>query len=570
MHPRCIVVALSLVCAPLYASDPADAGLDLVLLVDRSRSMAGEPIELLPALAAGIVARNGTTNGLNHRLGVVSFGSDARVDRALSPVVNRDVHLLADAFSGGTRGNTNVLAAFEAAAPLFAALPYDSARRRAVVLITDGVSNVPGTDFRAYESALRRFITSNFSRATIDVVLVRSSTARDRYLWHELAAGRVHETRRHESVAAVLHRITTALVGSSTLEAPIGHQQTLVLPPYLNVVVFDVVGLGAREVAVFAPGARQPLKEGTDGIELVRVGETVSTFVVHHPSPGPWQFRTMKPDLRVQVFAQKFLPRGTLMTPLPAQRLKQHDRVVVGYQIVDQDGRPFAEIPGYPLFVELQMTTPEGQQVLEPMSLSPALGPAVYAARSDQACDVPGRYWTEVRVKTHDARQQLVEVFRDRWSGFSVMPAALVDCRLFCLPVERLLWSPRVEMRLDCLPAHGDPHDMPVAPADAFRGSLQRNGKAVAADVRFESRGKGAFAGVLKGARIPGSYTLRLAVDRSRMAAAYNIRIVPSELSFTRAVAWQDAALCVLLLAGTAAVGGLLIAGRGSRTNRPA
>jgi hypothetical protein len=55
------------------------------------------------------------------------------------------------------------------------------------------------------------------------------------------------------------------------------------------------------------------------------------------------------------------------------------------------------------------------------MVRSPRIGPGVFSNATEPRCDLPGRYWTDVRVVTSDAEGRSLEVFRDRWSGFTVV-----------------------------------------------------------------------------------------------------------------------------------------------------
>jgi hypothetical protein len=553
-----LIAVLALASTHVYASDTAGAGLDLVLLIDRSESMRGERVELLPAIATELLARNAEANRLTHRLGVIGFASHARVERPLVPAVNADLRVLAEVAPPAARGHTNVLEAFATATRLFRSLPPDPARRRALVLVTDGVADVPGTTAREYSSALRRFITANFTRASLDVILVRPLHGPDRPLWNEVA--RVHDTP--ENLAAELHRVLTPLVGTSATEAEAGtHGHMIVLPPYLDRVVFDVFGANGEDVTVSPPFA------DTHAVEKIRLGDSFSAVVVNDPPPGVWTFQTKASGARVRVFAQQFFPRGVLVTPSVAEQVRQHDQMTVGYRLIDQDGRPLRELAGYPLSVDLRIITPEGEQTDHVLARRRQLGPAVYTAVRETECRTPGRYWTEVRVTTRDARQRAVDVFRDRWSGFSVMPAALVDCRMFAQPTRSFPWSSGVETRLECVQSGHHRSETLLHSADLFEGSLWRNGKTVSGNVRFQSLGHGAFTGVVH-ASWPGSYRLRVAVNRSRLHDFYNVRIAPAETVFTRTITLADAGvfiIIIIIISGVIA-GLVYVSGRAHRT----
>lgn len=523
MNLRMLVLATVLLGGRTYAND-SEAGLDLLVLLDRSGSMAGRRVELLPALAADLMTYNAMANRVTHRLGVISFGSDARVELPLTPVGETNLRPLLARVAIETGGHTDVLAAFASAKRLFSALPDHAARRRAIVVITDGAPNVPGIEARDYAGRLQRFVAHELPRAALHIVLVRRGEER---IWRELSSNRLHDASTDS--AAATHRLITALVGTRTAEAvPENGPLVITLPPYLDFVVFDVFhGAEGGEVRLVPPGPSPP-------IEWVRLGDVMSTVAVNRPAAGAWTFHKAKPDARVRIFSQQFFPRGRLVRP--AEPLRQHDRVAVAYQVVDRDGRPFREIAGHPLAVDLQMTTPAGKRIASPMTSHAALGLGTFAA-TETTCDVAGRYWTEVRIRSGDH-----ELFRDRWSGFSVSAATLVDCRVTSRPPPSLLWSWQVDTAIDC----NKRLDIPSA-AEAFRASLRRNGQPVTGAVRFQSIGGGAFTGSLHGAAFPGSYTLSFIVDRTQLRGPYNVRIIPPETAFHREMTWLDGLLTAVL-----------------------
>lgn len=129
-------VRLSLTAEPDILSNPAD----VVLVLDRSQSMAGAPLSSLKTGADTFIdilaeATGGSAEGqigAGSRIGVVSFASVATADTALIT----DVAQLKDAVSDLTAGgNTNHSAAFAQAIDLFDA---QSTNQKVIVLFTDG------------------------------------------------------------------------------------------------------------------------------------------------------------------------------------------------------------------------------------------------------------------------------------------------------------------------------------------------------------------------------------------------------------------------------------------------
>jgi VWA domain-containing protein len=561
---------------------PADEGpgLDLIVLVDRSTSMLGlesgardrPQMSGLLDLTLSLLAWNAESNRVVHRLGVVSFGSTVRIDLPLSRV-QRDglVPLrsrLAVVPSSASLGNTDVLAAFAAAAKMFQSVPAEPSRSRGVVVITDGIPYITGKSAAEYDRELRQFVNAQFSPAktTIDVVILSKQGLRDDQrlaLWRDLAGGRVHEVvpDREASLAAV-HQAVTQLVGTRVVESrPAAgevSQETLVVPPYLDLIVFDVLhGPRAAKVAIFAPDALGPLSVGAQGVEQIQVGETLWTVVVRRPAPGLWRFRKSRPDAPVKILAQQFFPRGLLVEPNVDELPRQFDPVTIGYQIVDGDGLPLREIPGYPLSLELSLRKPDGQRAALAMERQPNRDAILFRARETAECDLAGRYWTEFQIITRDLSVRRLEVFRDRWSGFSVEAASRIDCQIMAPylggPIlrRRLLWAEPVATRLECRDRNAKPFELKSivrgSPTELFKPILSLGGQRTDADLDLEYLGRGTFRGSLHGAGFPGFYQLQLGIDRSQLVGPYTIRFPPAATTFIRYLSWPDVVLTLVI-----------------------
>jgi von Willebrand factor type A domain len=501
-----LVAALALSAAQANARASDGGGLDLVLLVDRSGSMTGRDLQPLIDLALEVIAHNARSSGVTHRIGAVTFGSTAHVDFPLKPA---GLHSR-DELRRLTRppaGHSDFLAAFDAAVPLFEVFPW---RRRAILLITDGVPSVPGMNLPQYERAVIDFVAEHFREIELNVILLPHRRApRHDAFWRALGAP-VHRFTGPASVYAVLADIVGTRVQQSQSNAT---EQTIVLPPYLESVVFDVFR-GARDgdVSVFAPGTRLPLRAGSPGVEEVRLSDTMSSILVRNPPPGTWRFQTSSTDSLVRVFSQEFFPRGVLISPATAEPLRQYARAEVLYRLVDGRGRPIAELPSHPLSVELRLIGPDGRAVSLPMRRHPRLGTSVFGGANAIACDAVGRYWTEVRVSTTDAQRRRVNVFHDRWSGFSVDEGSPVACRGSIETFDRL--------RIEC-------SDGRLPPAALFRASLSRDGQPVADAVNLTPLRSGVYEGAIQGAGAVGAYRLQIDTPPA-------IRMVPREIGFVR------------------------------------
>lgn len=533
----------------------AEGGLDLILLVDRSSSMSGDRhlVSLFLSMTAALVARNANANRVDHRIAVVGFGSAARIDSAFASSTG-DLEKLRrriDALPASSLGETDVLAAFAAAKRLFDSLPRDPTRRRSIVLLTDGGIFVHAADMRAYRRRMQCFAASNFAGNDIalDVLLLENG---DRATWSELAASVSTLTRDPAQFLRQAHRAITERVGTRTVEADLRSADSLVVPPYLETIVFDVFrGEPDAVVEIFPPASAVPIRDGKNAVEAVRIGNVVTTYVVPRPPPGRWIIRKSHGAARVHIVSQQFFPRGVLVRPAPMEPLRQHDRVTLAYRLVDSGGAPLREIPHYTLSLEVALARPDGERT--PVTMRPAadLGPASFRSEQDSDCSLPGRYWTDVKVMTVDDSGRRFDVFHDRWSGFAVSPAQRVDCRVSASGA--IAWLP-LKTEVSCFDAAARVADLQAmttgSPANPFRVRLWRDGLAADAALDLHPEGRGTFRGTLRGASRGGSYRLQLVADRTRLSPAYNIRFVPAAVTFTRSrvLEWIAGAIAVAAL----------------------
>lgn len=557
-------------------------GLDLVLLVDRSQSMARQGLaqsddrsdvrDLLLSLAVGMVGWSSDVHQVRHRIAVVSFGSVARTDLPLTEVRGEDVPGLRTAIRAirppASLGSTDFLSALRAAADVLGPPSAAAQRRRAILLVTDGVpygrKRNPGLDLEELRRSLPPICP--YPETALHVFLTPSSgEARERYrrIWREMARGRVYELAGDRTnILTALHEGVSQVLGTrfaASRSAPEGGAiETVVLPPYLELVVFDIVrGSGHAEVEIFSPDApHRPLLAGARGVEEVRLGRLMRTVIVRRPSMGRWTFRKPDAGARVKVLSQQFFPRGLLVEPESGRRIRQHGQVSLVYRLTDRDGSPLRELPGHPLLLGLSLARPDGER-------SPLLmrrqAPGMFRSRRETACDLSGRYWAEAEVVTKDVEGRTVEVFQDRWSGFVVHRATRIDCRMTTSRPREPVWLGglllgRTATRLECLDGAARPVALEAIvngpPDRLFTPVLSRNGRRIPATLDLASSGRGVLEGSLRGAAAPGSYRLRLAVDEARLAGEYSVRIVPPATDFVSDLSWRDYAQLTLLAVG--------------------
>lgn len=540
----------------------ADAGLDLIVLLDRSTSMVRDRhlSPLFLQMTVDLVARNAAANRVDHRLAVVSFGSSARVTMPFAacrvdelPRLRKQIGTLATS----DLGDTNFLSAFRVAKELFDALPRDPARKRSIVLLTDGVPYVRGANMSSYRTGLRNFVAANFTTRDVPIS-VTLLDSRFRVMWRDLATTVRVAGREPDQVLAQSHAAVTGVVGTRTVEASSDRAQArsdvLIVPPYLEMIVFDVFqGPAGAAVDLYPPSSRSPIRGGTNDVEAVRVGHVLATYVVPRPRPGQWIIRKSNPDARVRIVSQQFFPRGQLVRPGPTDAVRQYDRLRLAYRVLDGNGRPLQELPDYALSLDVAVAKPDGVSTRVPMERAADLGPAAFGSTEPSECTLAGRYWTDVRVTTVDDAGRRVDVFHDRWSGFSVAPAERIDCHVQASGMTA--WLP-MTTEIACFDASRraiDVNAIAMGPeVDLFRAMLWRDGRVAEAALDLRAAGRGAFRGHLRGATRSGSYKLQLIANRAHLRSPYNIRFIPAELTFAREDVLEWLLLSVVAVAGIA------------------
>jgi hypothetical protein len=194
-------------------------------------------------------------------------------------------------------------------------------------------------------------------------------------------------------------------------------------------IVFDIFrGSAGTSVEIFAPRSATPIRSGSGGIESVSLGNVLATLAVPRPAPGEWIIRKSDPNARVRILSQQFFPRGMLLHPAQSDRLRQCDRTHMAYRVIDAAGTPLEELRDYALSVEITLIRPNGSTTAIPLERDVTRGLSVFQSANETVCNLAGRYWTDVRVTTTNVHGRSLEIFRDRWSGFSVARRELADC----------------------------------------------------------------------------------------------------------------------------------------------
>ncbi|ACC98675.1 Von Willebrand factor type [Elusimicrobium minutum Pei191] len=142
------LITLGLIFAVLALAKPRDAqktvlppteGVDIILAIDTSGSMAAQDFDPNRITAAKVAAANFIANRLSDRIGIVVFASDAMLQSPLTLDYESLLDFLADVRIGMVR--TDGTAIGDAIAVSSVHLERSPARSKVIILLTDGESN---------------------------------------------------------------------------------------------------------------------------------------------------------------------------------------------------------------------------------------------------------------------------------------------------------------------------------------------------------------------------------------------------------------------------------------------
>ncbi|HEX7152283.1 MAG TPA: vWA domain-containing protein [Thermoanaerobaculia bacterium] len=296
----------------LVAFPQAAAGIDLVVAVDQSGSMWGnpsvhpgknDPWQHRIGATKHIVFRliqNAVDSGEVHRFSVVEFADAAEValsgqvirfDKSEPTSADRIRALLESAVSAKDWGNTNTAAAIDAARGELRNMRRSDPpgpRRRVVLLITDGRPTVPGIDNAELRSRIRSH-ASSLAAEGVELWVIGLNdadnywTAGEGTFWEELAGKK--RARLAENASAAMPSIFQDVVDDW-----LGVRSTVVrgnqydCPPYLRRIVFNVTfGRPGGDVRIVDPNGN-PVPRNAGG-PAVTPG-TFALFAVDDPKPG--------------------------------------------------------------------------------------------------------------------------------------------------------------------------------------------------------------------------------------------------------------------------------------------
>ena len=596
---RCLILGLTVVGALAGTLQAADRneGLDLLVLLDRSGSMehldstgerAAERLRWLELLANRI-AESARFDDLDHRISVISFGSEVRVELDWTPLRDSSPPLLRDRWeaiaTGPTLGDTNFVVALDTAVERMRRLPSDPGRGRMAVLVTDGLPDETGLSEAAQLEAVQRLTSGPLGElgAVLEVILVgpARSAGRDRLTkaWEALSEVRIQRLAVDEGTALAdlagwidrwvrVQRTTSA--GSRGLE------ETIVVPPYLETVAFDVLSPGdASEVSLYAPGLpTRPVTPGP-GIEERWIGDAIRTILIHRPAPGRWIFRKPNPQTQIEVFSRQFFPRGLLVRPAQDEQAFVDQSTTVLYRVLEGDD-PFEPLSNYPVSLELAVVRPDGDW--QHFDLPPAAfaGSAVYGSAREVIWEVPGHHQTRVKMRAMDLEGKPVDVFEDRWSGLTVRQPRKLACGLVESQQEaeiplfgRFVFDHRpLELELQCHQkgSSASLESSEIASlSEALRPLLVHGDQTIEAEVRTAPDASGRLRVDLTGSRRAGEYELVLRVVDQALPPSLEVELADPRYRFSRVWTWGHRGQLALLVVLGIAVLLLFVGWSGSR-----
>jgi hypothetical protein len=549
--------------------EPAARGFDFVVIVDQSGSMSGTRGPASDGFGVRndmvkrtfeLLAKDGVINNVTHRFGVVSFGDDIRIDLPLSLITPATVEKLRrrldSSISNESMGFTNFLAAFTAVKNMFTHGPIADPKKRVILLITDGAPYVEGIQIATYTRELEELVESRFPDDDYTVYVIAlndpSSNYWDRYgaFWKKLSSNHAIKLKEdREEIFRTLHRVINDILGTPSQHIPPDMYDNVVIPPYLESVVFDIFRVNPGvEVDIFSPDQPdQPLSPGSENVTFVNVGNTIKAVAVTNPKAGIWRIRKSDENARVDVYSQRFFPRGRLIQPNTDEPIRQYEKVAAIYCVEDGNHNPIEELPGYPLTLELSLLKPDGTRSQMGMQKSPLpTEKSIFKTTGEIMCDLPGTYKTEVLIATKDLKNKQVTLFRDQWSKFQVRAAKLIEGKLLSPeplenipPFKALIFIPnRLQFKFKFVDSEGDPVNLPAffggtKPDIITAYEVEGNGEKIV-PMKLTPFQNGILIGQPGGNTNLGNHHLRFRPNNSIVPVHYTVKINPAELLFKR------------------------------------
>lgn len=456
-------------------------GLDLVFLVDQSGSMEkNDPYEQRANAIKWVLQFLGIDNlysrpSAHHRIGIVSFGTEASVDLPITPLRDKPdwnetdwnekyAELQATAVAKDMT-NTDVLKGLELVKQEFdklADLPAGANSTRGIVILTDGAPyregweddpRYAGTDFYTpYFREISAFIDENLpvapsSRSTdgYHIWVLGLNATEDagqasapgtswlaqQSNWESVLnpfadvdrVTRIESERNAKIPDDIVRVLDTMMVGgvcnddaSPTDKPSCIIEENFVVPPYVARADFSVFKpQPGSEIAFFKPDG-QLLDLSTSEVKVMPTGEVIETIKVENPSPGPWKWQKVDSSAgTATVVFQRLFAQANLLQPTQSQDL--FDSVPLSIELRDLSQQRIQELDQYPIAAQARVVLPDGRS--ENYDLV-SQGDGTWQSTQNIALDQPGNYQVYLTGTTRDDSGKQVSLFRNWGTTFAV------------------------------------------------------------------------------------------------------------------------------------------------------
>jgi hypothetical protein len=322
-------------------------------------------------------------NNADYRIAIAHFGSQARAQRFTSAggsghwqeiapdseenwlPLSRELQtaLGPDAF-GGHLGWTLPLLGFEEAQQLFNELSSDPTRRRAIIVLTDGLPFDEGESsgfYAGHFDDLERFIRDQFPSPEYLIYTVAMNDSSQPYwsisepYWQRITGNRAEKVETNDDVGVLFREILLELTSDIATDVRYTDVEVepgeVVIPPYLESVEFTFFLSDPSDVPQLKINGAEVDPESADGVTRSGDGTPIQTVRVQDPEPGRWFVDVNPPDTNVNIVMRTINAEGRLLQPVGAQ--PQYIPLQIQYQMVDSRGNPLRQYTDdrYDLFI---------------------------------------------------------------------------------------------------------------------------------------------------------------------------------------------------------------------------
>lgn len=391
--------------------------LDVVLIVDQSGSMVQTTDRSgLRAKAAEFFVeylRSWASVRQDHRLGVVNFGSDAPSEKSvpLQPVVaasgaiKQAIEQIQQQVAAQHLGHTMFVSALgEAKRLLEEANAFTPDRQPALIILTDGEPDdglKPKKPLDSFFREIENYIGQNLPREKVPIYVVAIDQHNqywpsNRPYWERLCkrAVRIESTDREELIPVYM-QVLGDLLGFEWKEVT---AQQVELPPYLERVSFTLLKLDpAVKLRILDPTGQELSPQPPKVIRQTGKGEReYEIYSIGDPQPGSWTVEPVTPGGqrflgRMKIYQHSLFVTTIVHSPHPLH--PQGKPMSFNLEFRRRDGKPVAEIPGYPLRIWAKVLTPSAhEQGRAPQQVDLKRQGSVYVGEPEIAVTEPGVY----------------------------------------------------------------------------------------------------------------------------------------------------------------------------------